>query len=365
MLETLAARLAPLAPLRLSTSVRALHPEVYVRNLVWHRGRGVETIVRAHEIVDTPMFQASPVAKIYAGEPTIRCRLVGADADLQYPICRELAAEGATDYVVAPVPLSDGRLTYLSVATDAPAGFAADALARLDAAIPSFAQALEIEYLHIAVTSLLEVYLGRNAAARVLDGAFKRGTGEAMRAVIWICDLRGFTSLTEARPAAEMVRLLDQYFDAVGRPIEAHGGEILKFIGDAVLAVFPLGDAPGDAARRALLAADAAVTALASTSAALVARGGPALELGIALHAGEVFYGNIGAERRLDFTVIGAAVNEAARIEPLCKPLGTPLLLTDAVRDLLGDVALQPMGMHALRGASAPRALFTLPRLVR
>ena len=367
ILDALAVTLAPVAPWRLSTSVPVLHPEVYVRNMRWQRGQPVLVTVLPHGLIDTPRFKDSPVARIYEGHGAMRYRLAGPDADLRYPVCAELATLGGTDYVIMPVPLSDGRLAYLSVTSDAAGGFSDADLAMIHAAVPGFGQAIEIEYLHVALGSLLEVYLGRNAAARVLGGAFKRGTGEAMQAVIWTCDLRGFTSLTESRPAADMNRLLNLYFDAVGRPIEANGGEILKFIGDAVLAVFPLGEDPTDAAIRALRAAEQAVDALAAASAALVATGGPALELGVALHAGEVFYGNIGTERRLDFTVIGPAVNEAARVEPLCKTLGTPLLMTDVVRDLLGDAApaLASMGAHALRGASAPRTLFTLPRWVR
>jgi adenylate cyclase len=347
---------------RIATSVPALHPEVFARNVVWNRDGGTVIVVREHTILTTAPFIDSPVAKILAGHPAIRCRLTGPNADLAYEICRELVAEGATDYFILPVPVLDAGFTYLSFASDSVEGFSSEQLVMMSAVVPSFERELEREYMQYALRSLMEVYLGSNASQRVLAGAFKRGTGETVHAAIWSCDLRGFTTLADTRQASDVVKVLDQYFDAVGGPIERHGGEILKFIGDAVLAVFPFGNDPTDACRRALLAAEQAIDALADVSCALVANGGPALALGVGLHTGEVFYGNIGAHRRLDFTVIGSAVNEVCRVESLCKSLHTPLLVTDVFRQHVSMQSLHSLGHHALRGAALSRELFTLPR---
>ena len=345
---------------RASTSVQALHPEVYVRNVVWTRGEGCRVILREHSVLQKPAYTDSPIAKLHAGEPFVRCDLRVAEDAIPYPLCRELRREGCTDYIAYPLPMAS-RLSFVSFATKDPSGFSEAHLATIDASLGELSRNLEVEYLQYALESLISVYLGPNAASRVLAGAFKRGTGESIRAAIWPCDLRGFTTLADSRPPTETVRILDRYFDAVGEPIETHGGEILKFIGDAVLAVFPAGDDPGAACNRALAAAEQAIAGLKVVSDASVATQGPALELGIALHFGEVFYGNIGAARRLDFTVIGAAVNEVSRVEPLCKVLHTPLLVTDVFRALVPAAPLVSRGSHALRGASQPRELFTLP----
>ena len=345
---------------RASTSVQALHPEVYVRNVIWTRGEGCRVILREHEILNNAAYSQSPIVRIHAGDPVVRCDLRGPEETIPYPLCRELRREGCTDYLAYPLPMAS-RLSYVSFATQEPSGFSAAQLAVIDGSLGELSRNLEVEYLRYALESLISVYLGPNAASRVLAGAFRRGTGESLRAAIWTCDLRGFTTLADSRPPTEMVRILDRYFDAVGESIETNGGEILKFIGDAVLAVFPAGDDPGGACTRALAAAEQGIAGLKVVSDASVATQGPALELGIALHFGEVFYGNIGAARRLDFTVIGAAVNEVSRVEPLCKVLHTPLLVTDAFRALVPAAPLVSKGSHALRGASQPRELFTLP----
>jgi adenylate cyclase len=205
--------------------------------------------------------------------------------------------------------------------------------------------------------SLLDVYLGHNAARRVLAGAFRRGGGETIRAAIWSCDLRGFTSMADRLPAAEVVATLDRYFETVCAPIAEGGGEVLKLIGDAVLAIFPISPAAGDeaaACRRALAAAKGAIEGIRRWN---EAREEP-IGVGVALHLGEVTYGNIGAQRRLDFTVIGAAVNEVCRVEPLCKELGRSLLVTDAFAAQVACRDLVALGTRALRGVAEPRALF-------
>lgn len=352
---------------RLSTSLRALHPEVLVRNATWNRGAGTRVVIRAHGVVFEQAYQRSPVRVLHEGAPSVRVDLRQPEAAIDFEVCLELKREGFTDYLALPLPLGGQRASFASFATRAPEGFSAPALARLEAALRRMEPPLRSAQDRYVLESLLAVYLGPNAASRVLSGSVRRGTGEGLRAAIWACDLRGFTALAERRSAPEVVRVLDHYFDAVGEPIEREGGEILKFIGDAVLAVFPTraGHGDDDACARALRAADAAVDRVAAASERLQSEGGPGLAVGIALHLGDVFYGNVGTTRRLDFTVIGTAVNEVSRVEPLCKTCGVPLLVTDTFRQALPAVAFASQGVHPLRGASRDPELFTLPRFVR
>ncbi|WP_395672531.1 adenylate/guanylate cyclase domain-containing protein [Inquilinus sp.] len=216
------------------------------------------------------------------------------------------------------------------------------------------------------LTALLEAYLGRRSAARVQAGALRRGAGETIRAVLLCADLRDFTALSEATEPAEVIATLDAWFDRIAGAVHAFGGEVLKFMGDGLLAIFPVTGSPGEAgaARGACEAALRAVTAaragMAHLDAARRAQGRPALPFGVALHLGEVLWGNIGAADRLDFTAIGPAVNLVSRLEGLCRPLGRPVLVSGAVAAETA-VPLVPLGEHALRGIAAPCAVFTLP----
>jgi adenylate cyclase len=212
--------------------------------------------------------------------------------------------------------------------------------------------------------SLLEVYLGKNAAQQVLTGSFRRGAGQLLSAAIWFCDLRGFTAFSDARPATEVVATLDRYFETVGGAVEAEGGEILKFIGDAMMAVFPVAEAgPGESCRKALAAASRALAGLEQLNADRSARGQDELRVGIALHLGDVMFGNIGARSRLDFTIIGHSVNEAARLESLSKELHVPLVLSGTFVRAAGMTDAKLLGMYQLRGVRAAQEVFTLASL--
>ncbi|MBM4358455.1 MAG: adenylate/guanylate cyclase domain-containing protein [Deltaproteobacteria bacterium] len=339
---------------RLRTSATTKHPEIFVRAILWRAGVGTEMLDRPRTFTQSPAFLESPVARIRSGAERVRCRLQGPDADLSFPLCQELAAEGLTDYVIFPLVFASGERTYASFATDAPSGFSEEALAVFEALLPALSVRVELESQRFALDSLLRVYLGNNAAERVLAGSFLRGTGQPIEAAVWFCDMRGFTSLADQRPAGEMVRILDRFFEAVAGPIAQHGGEILKFVGDAVLAIFPVGrEGPADACAKAFTAARVALEGVR----ALAGKDGlPDLELGIALHLGEVMYGNIGARERLDFTVIGAVVNEVCRVEGLCRTLGPILMTADFARWCPHPV--ESRGAHALKGVGEPRALF-------
>ncbi len=211
-----------------------------------------------------------------------------------------------------------------------------------------------------ALTALLEAYLGRRSAARVQGGALSRGSGETIRAALLCADLRGFTALSEATDPAATIAALDAWFDRVAGAVHAFGGEVLKFIGDGVLAIFPVTGSPTEACEAALRAVTAARAGMAHLDTVRQAQGLPPLPFGAALHVGEILWGNIGAADRLDFTAIGSAVNLVSRLEGLCRPLGHSLLISGAVAAEI-TAPLVPLGTHVLRGIAAPCAVFTLP----
>jgi len=203
--------------------------------------------------------------------------------------------------------------------------------------------------------------VGPNTGERILSGAIRRGDGEVIHAVLWYCDLRGFTQLAETQPLGDVIALLNAYFDCVAAPVVERGGEILKFIGDAMLAIFPCEDREAalcDAAERATEAALAATAAVVGLHRSCAAEGKSGLSCGVALHVGDVMYGNIGADARLDFTVIGPAVNLVSRIEPLCGSLNVPLVVSAQLAKALAR-PLRSLGRHALKGIAEPQEIFT------
>jgi adenylate cyclase len=340
---------------RVVTSLPTKHPEVFVRDLRWTAERGCTVELQPHALLVSDRYADSPVDLLRRGvESSIRRRLRGPDADHGFPVCRELAAMGGTDYLACAVRFGDGQQSFVSWATRAESGFADRDVALLTGLTDLLALRFELESARFTTRSLLEVYLGHNAASRVLAGAFRRGEGETIRAAIWFCDMRGFTTLSDRAPAAEVVATLDRFFERVATPIRAHRGEILKLIGDAVLAIFS-GDNPPEVCQRALDAARGSLDGVDE----LNRERGTSIGLGVALHWGDVMYGNIGAHDRLDFTAIGAAVNEVCRVEALCKTLA-PLLATESFVTAHGGACFEPLGEHPLRGVSVPPALFTV-----
>jgi adenylate cyclase len=359
LLEGFVAKLAgagvPLS--RASCALMTMHPELVWRTVQWEAGEGIRLRDQPRSRLDDPFYTASPVARVRRTKQAVRVPL--ALGDLPFPICQDLRARGATDYLALPLPFTNGEVTYASFATSTPGGFQDEPLALLQALAGPLARRLELESAYFATQALLEVYLGKNAARRVLAGEVQRGRGEPIDAAIWFCDLRGFTALGERTRPAELVAILDAYFDAVGSAIADFGGEVLKFIGDAVLAIFPVGEDPRDACRRAVSAADRAFASLARLNDERAARGEEPISIGVALHRGQVLYGNIGARDRLDFTVISSAVNAASRLESLCKELGAPLVLSaELVRAAEIDDVVD-RGEHAVKGLAAPIRVFT------
>ncbi len=352
---------------RVNWQILMLHPQLRGTTLIWHCDRPeVLVLERPHGSEHTEDYRQSPLrAVIEDGVEGLRHRLEVLEPPWPYHILGELKAAGATDYAAMPVRFSGGRRTCVTFATRRPGGFSVADLALFDGTLAVLGLLLEkLEFSRLAA-SLLDIYVGRHAGARILSGDIRRGTNASLRAVLWYCDLRGFTSLADRLPREEVIALLNGYFEVMGSTVQSHGGEILKFIGDAMLAIFPLGDGEPEpvidraAVGLALAAARAAILGLAGLNAERAAWGQPIMHCGIALHLGDVMYGNIGAPDRLDFTVIGRAVNLVTRLEGLCKTLDRPLLTSAAFAESC-DTPLLSCGFQPLRGLRDPVEVFTV-----
>jgi adenylate cyclase len=334
-----------------------LHPDHFGVSHRWFRGNPeIKTGRGSYAIWNSPVLQESPYGEIYRGAAALRRRLTGPDARMDFEVLKEYADDGCTDYVIMHLPFSDEGRHAAAFATDRPEGFTPAELKFIDAMLPHLARQSELLTLRYLTTTLLDTYVGRQAGERVLTGQIRRGSGETIRAVIWLSDLRGFTTLSDRLPRDALIALLNGYFDCVGGAIEAAGGEILKFIGDAVLAIFPLGARYdlGVIARAAVGAAEKARAGLAELR---KLPGGAELDFGVALHVGDVMYGNIGTSQRLDFTVIGPAVNLTARLESLAGALGEPIVVSADIAKALGGKA-ESIGRHNLKGMAAPVEAF-------
>jgi adenylate cyclase len=258
---------------------------------------------------------------------------------------------------------SDGTRHVLTLTTDRPDGFDRGQRAFLRRTADLLQAPLEIVVVRQTAATLMTTYLGRRSGTRVLAGAVRRGDGDTINAVLWCSDLRGFTTLSENLPRDRMIALLNAHFERLAAPIKAFGGEVLKFMGDGLLAIFPT-EAGGaaQACDRALKAARGARAGMAALNGERRAIGERPLAFGLALHLGDVMYGNIGAPDRLDFTVIGPAVNLASRLEALCKELDSPVLISAAFADACReDLAL--VGSYRLAGIAQPANIFTLAEL--
>ncbi|WP_246668311.1 adenylate/guanylate cyclase domain-containing protein [Bradyrhizobium elkanii] len=348
---------------RLTLHIGTLHPQLVGFAWVWNADDGFCDEVRvADAAIDSDAYKLNPLQRIVETGKTIRRAPNKPSAQAEFPIMIELAAAGMVDYVAIPLSGLDTR-NVITIATKAAGGFA-------DAEIDVLTRVFRLFALHVQRHSELKIsenalgaYLGYGAAAKVLEGAIKRGAGDSIRAVIWVSDLRNFTTMSDVLAPTDMMVLLNAYFEAMVSAVAAHGGEILKFIGDGMLAVFPVTVGTAEASRAAVSAAREAIARLEAANrnvcVAFDAEGHALLRAGIVLHEGEVFFGNIGAPDRLDFTVIGAAVNEACRVEALTKIIGRDLLMTEAVaRHLSHDV--EHLGEHQLRGVSARMSVYGL-----
>jgi adenylate cyclase len=304
------------------------------------------------------------------GDPWLYLRrcLAGPEAALDFPILEELAAAGASDYFAQVVRFgADGDPSHgtgigYSFATDRPGGFRDDDLVLLRAVLPAVSLAMMTHADHTIASGLLGAYLGGDAGRRVHAGAVERGSVESIRAVLWYADIRGFTAIADTTPGLIVIELLNAIFETLTASLRPRGGQVLKFLGDGMLAIFPFVDATGDeTCSQALDAAAEAMEGLDRLNAARQEAGKPIAAVDLALHLGEVLYGNVGAVDRLDFTVIGPAVNEVARIETLCEPLGRKVLISAELAAVVGNRrCLEPLGYHTLRGVQNPREIYGL-----
>jgi adenylate cyclase len=336
------------------------HPEFQGTAYFWRRGRGVETGTRPHGDNQDAEYRDNPLPMVFEQRKTVRVHLDRIEP--QAPILRQLKEEGATDYVALPLLFTTGHVDALSVVSDMPGGFSSTDLDRMFLLQFAFTRLVEIHSLRDTAVNLLDAYVGRAAGQRILGGEVKRGDGQTIEAVIWYCDLRGFTRASDTLPRDTIIALLNDWFDTMGTIATSAGGEILKFMGDGMLAIFtvPTPEARAATASSAAGAAATAVDAMRVLNRIRAAEGEPAVRFGLALHLGDVMFGNIGASRRLDFTVIGPAVNYAARLEKLCSPLDRAVLLSAAMAALLPDTDLEPLGDHTLKDIDHPQSVFGL-----
>jgi len=346
---------------RATLYVGTLHPLIRGIGARWTRELNiVEEFRILHGSEATDEYLLSPIrATIERGTP-FRRRLV--EEVPEYPLLSKLRKNGATDYFALALNHAFQRFPVVTWATDRLAGFDDANIAALEDINPALAAIVDTRAVRRISANLLDTYLGPQAGRRILAGQIRRAEGERLRAVIMMTDLRDFTGLSDRLPGDEVIELLDDYFDAIATPIEKRRGEILKFIGDGVLAIFPAED-DDDFSASSVHALDAATEGLERLDTANRARravGRSELRIGIGLHLGEVIYGNVGAAGRLDFTVIGPAVNLASRIEDLTKRLHRPMLFSSAFARICPR-PLVSLGFHPVRGLNDPEEVFALP----
>jgi adenylate cyclase len=339
--------------------IPTLHPQIFATVLVWRADTpGIRTIYEPHDILQQPKFADSPFAPIIRGAGGVRRRLEDADCPLDFPVVRELHKEGATDYVAMPFRFSDGQINVMSMTSFANGGFGTAHLGQIYEVLPMLGRMFEVYAQRRTATALLETYLGKHTGKRVLDGLVKHGDGEHIHAVIWFCDFRDSTPLSKSMGRKAYLRHLNRFFYCMAGAVLEAGGEVLRYIGDAVLAIFPIGEQPAEACERAVRAARIAAERIEMASAQRPDL--PPLRYGIGLHLGTVTYGNIGIPERLEFTVIGAAANEAARIESMTKDVRKPVLTSAAFAAAYRGKLLSA-GKHQLKGLDGEHELFTLP----
>jgi adenylate cyclase len=336
---------------RAAVFVRTLHPEIMGRRFVWRQGEKTVIHDAPYATLDSADYLVSPVAAVLlSGEP-FRRRLLDAASAGNMEILIGLQAQGATDYVAIPMRFTDGTIHVGTWTTRAPDGFSEAAIVTLMGVVRALARVAEIRALRRTADNLLDAYVGRQAGARILAGKIRRGHAEEIQAVIWYSDMRGFTALSDRAPAREVVALLNDYFDCQTPSIARFGGEVLKYMGDGLLAVFPAtGEETERICREALAAAREARAAVAKLD---------GVRFGLALHVGEVLFGNIGGGGRLDFTCIGPAVNLAARIEKVAAKVGEAVVTSAAFAKFCPD-GLRSLGPHALAGIAAPQEVFAV-----
>jgi adenylate cyclase len=316
---------------RVGIFVRTLHPDIFGRNFIWKPGAEVELGTVDFSIQDTPGFHTSPLSIVFRQGVEVRGRTDDPAAAARFPIVEEMRAEGVTDYIALPLLFTDGSVNASSWTTKQPGGFTDEQLNALRSVLSAMAVYTEIITLRRTATTLLDTYVGNRAGEKIMGGQIRRGHTETMNAAIWLSDLRGFTALSDRLPAETVVEILNQYFDCQVAAIRDHGGEVLKYMGDGLLAVFPIDEYVGDDQQVCSHVLEAARESRAGIEAMQypVNGGVERFRFGVALHVGRILYGNIGGGSRLDFTCIGPAVNLAARLEKLTGKLNRTVVASE------------------------------------
>lgn len=336
---------------RISVMIWSLHPMIAARSYVWTRkDDAVVKFAPSHGILQEARFQNSPIRHVTNGLGGVRQNLLSQNKEFNFPVMDELRDEGATDYVAMPLSFSNGQINVLTLASDHPDGFTTANLGLVFECVSMISRLYEVFALRENASTLLETYLGKRTGARVLGGQIRRGDGDQIDAAILFCDLRGSSRLEEELGREAYLDLLNSFFETTTSIVNAHEGEVLKFIGDAVLAIFPVGSERERACLQALESAFEIQAELANT---MISDTEVPIEGIIGLAFGNVTYGNVGSKERLDFTVIGAAANIAARLSDLGKRLGHGIVASEHFSDCgFGD--LESLGAFDLHNVSAP-----------
>jgi adenylate cyclase len=351
---------------RVNLTLAAMHPQVAALSVTFRRHLDgqveVEIEPRPWAGRTSPLFQRSPIARFFDfSHHNIRRRLCDDACPTDFDVVTDLQEQGFTDYLALQLAVvGSPRVSCATLSTRQAGGFTDEQLLTLISLQEILAVVVEAHVAQRVASSLLSTYLGEDAGERVLSGQVQRGQGESIHAVISFVDLRNFTGLSDRLPREALLSLLDDTFDAVVGAVTAHNGEVLKFIGDAVLAIFRAGD--GEAPAACAAAAAAAADVFARVAEKNHDRGSherPAIEVGLSLHLGEVHYGNIGGPARLDFTVVGPAVNLASRLQGLCGGLGHRVIVSEAFAAVLPELSV-PLGRHFIKGIADDAPVFAL-----
>lgn len=346
---------------RLNVTIRTLNPRIVGTTIRWFKqGDRVEVLRTEHQVRNTDRYIGSPMQQLFTIKQPIHQRLdqLPHDAHKTYT---DLAAQGFTDYLAFPIVTSDGLISTFIVNTKAPAGYSDHDVQNFRTVLDYLAPILEVYSLRYLSSSLMRTYVGKRTGEKVLSGMIMRGDADIISAALWFSDLRDFSHLSETLPPQQVLELLNTYFEFVSAAVTARGGEILKFVGDAMLIVFPISDTVDSrmACRAALDSAIDAQDTLSTLNHRQRHNGLPEIEFGVGLNVGEVVYGNIGAPDRLDFTVIGPAVNRTARLESLTKELNTPILCSGEFAQLIEN-NVRSLGFHEMKGIGVAPEVFGL-----
>jgi adenylate cyclase len=329
------------------------------RRFLWQADSGVTTSNALFAVLETEDYRNSPFTTVYATREPLRRRIADPDCPLDFAVVKELRAEGCTDYAAFPLLFTDGTVHAATWSTKAPGGFTPKQFSDIETIVAPLARVAEIRALRRTAGNLIDTYVGHQTGERILSGKIRRGYVEAIRAAIWLSDMRGFTSISERLPPQALIDRLNRYFECQVPAILEHGGEVLKFMGDGLLAIFPIAeDNDSDPICRRTLACALDVRKRVAELPRKDETEEP-IRFGLALHVGEVMYGNIGGGNRLDFTCIGPAVNLAARLEKIASKLSETVV---ASADFAGHFPDQfrSLGEHSVAGFAAPQTVFGL-----